>query len=123
WARLRDLFSYSRLYDFIDVFFFFQAEDGIRDFHVTGVQTCALPISLVMHIDPEPTPTLTASTPALMRSRAPSPVAMFPAINSQFGKAFLIMRTVFIAFSLWPCAMSTTSTSAPASSRASARSR
>src|SRR5690606_40264600 len=26
------------------VFFFFQAEDGIRDFHVTGVQTCALPI-------------------------------------------------------------------------------
>src|SRR5690606_40508096 len=26
-------------------FFFFQAEDGIRYFHVTGVQTCALPIS------------------------------------------------------------------------------
>src|SRR5690606_40858445 len=24
---------------------FFQADDGIRDFHVTGVQTCALPIS------------------------------------------------------------------------------
>src|SRR5690606_40053742 len=29
------------------LFFFFQAEDGIRDFHVTGVQTCALPISTV----------------------------------------------------------------------------
>src|SRR2546422_10775206 len=28
-------------------FFFFQAEDGIRDVAVTGVQTCALPISLV----------------------------------------------------------------------------
>src|SRR6266496_338691 len=27
-------------------FFFFQAEDGIRDLYVTGVQTCALPISL-----------------------------------------------------------------------------
>src|SRR5690348_18080602 len=27
------------------VFFFFQAEDGIRDGRVTGVQTCALPIS------------------------------------------------------------------------------
>src|SRR5205823_10325030 len=27
-----------------DVFFFFQAEDGIRDKLVTGVQTCALPI-------------------------------------------------------------------------------
>src|SRR5690606_27949048 len=30
--------------DFSSYFFFFQAEDGIRDFHVTGVQTCALPI-------------------------------------------------------------------------------
>src|SRR5207253_5407048 len=28
-------------------FFFFQAEDGIRDGHVTGVQTCALPISII----------------------------------------------------------------------------
>src|SRR5688500_20215940 len=27
------------------LFFFFQAEDGIRDYKVTGVQTCALPIS------------------------------------------------------------------------------
>src|SRR5688572_31245282 len=29
----------------VSVFFFFQAEDGIRDLTVTGVQTCALPIS------------------------------------------------------------------------------
>src|SRR5260221_4905077 len=29
---------------FLDLFFFFQAEDGIRDHCVTGVQTCALPI-------------------------------------------------------------------------------
>src|SRR5438874_7162048 len=28
----------------ISLFFFFQAEDGIRDLYVTGVQTCALPI-------------------------------------------------------------------------------
>src|SRR5256885_6264445 len=28
----------------VAVFFFFQAEDGIRDYKVTGVQTCALPI-------------------------------------------------------------------------------
>src|SRR5215217_1557944 len=28
-------------------FFFFQAEDGIRDIGVTGVQTCALPILLI----------------------------------------------------------------------------
>src|SRR5690606_13153020 len=32
----------------ISFFFFFQAEDGIRDFHVTGVQTCALPISTLV---------------------------------------------------------------------------
>src|SRR6266446_6115410 len=34
------------MYDKIDYFFifFFQAEDGIRDYKVTGVQTCALPI-------------------------------------------------------------------------------
>src|SRR5258706_14838186 len=33
-------------YFLISSFFFFQAEDGIRDWSVTGVQTCALPISL-----------------------------------------------------------------------------
>ena len=30
--------------DCVFCFFFFQAEDGIRDLIVTGVQTCALPI-------------------------------------------------------------------------------
>src|SRR2546430_6315600 len=30
------------------LFFFFQAEDGIRDLTVTGVQTCALPISVAL---------------------------------------------------------------------------
>src|SRR5256886_7150368 len=34
----------SHTYNFL-FFFFFQAEDGIRDLTVTGVQTCALPIS------------------------------------------------------------------------------
>src|SRR5689334_23733130 len=33
-------------------FFFFQAEDGIRDGTVTGVQTCALPISCDDHTTP-----------------------------------------------------------------------
>src|SRR5439155_14250580 len=42
----------------IRVFFFFQAEDGIRDGHVTGVQTCALPISstVVTRRPPHSTP-------------------------------------------------------------------
>src|SRR5436189_796474 len=38
-------FFYLLLFDLFFVFFFFQAEDGIRDTSVTGVQTCALPIS------------------------------------------------------------------------------
>src|SRR5690606_17432180 len=32
----------------VKLVFFFQAEDGIRYFHVTGVQTCALPIYVVI---------------------------------------------------------------------------
>src|SRR5437660_12053583 len=36
--------SYFLCFSFFFFFFFFQAEDGIRDGHVTGVQTCALPI-------------------------------------------------------------------------------
>src|SRR5699024_11391497 len=34
----------------VRIFFFFQAEDGIRDRNVTGVQTCALPISEIKEI-------------------------------------------------------------------------
>src|SRR2546429_3689711 len=42
-SRTRDFSSIGSF----DLFFFFQAEDGIRDVAVTGVQTCALPISNV----------------------------------------------------------------------------
>src|SRR5260221_10950472 len=38
---------------FIYFFFFFQAEDGIRDHCVTGVQTCALPISCASTYHPD----------------------------------------------------------------------
>src|SRR5256885_6105617 len=41
------------------MFFLFQAEDGIRDYKVTGVQTCALPISTR-----SPAPPLTTSSMA-----------------------------------------------------------
>src|SRR2546427_7745004 len=40
------LVSYREAATSLRLFFFFQAEDGIRDLTVTGVQTCALPISL-----------------------------------------------------------------------------
>src|SRR2546427_8710131 len=36
--------SFISINAFLFFFFFFQAEDGIRDLTVTGVQTCALPI-------------------------------------------------------------------------------
>src|SRR2546430_9922367 len=39
------LYFYYCVSDSASFFFFFQAEDGIRDLTVTGVQTCALPIS------------------------------------------------------------------------------
>ena len=44
----------SLVYSFF-FFFFFQAEDGIRDTSVTGVQTCALPISVAVgpYVSPE----------------------------------------------------------------------
>src|SRR5690606_40240935 len=50
--------------------FFFQAEDGIRDFHVTGVQTCALPIS-----GGDPTPPSSPTT-----DPAPSPPTPLPTL-------------------------------------------
>src|SRR5256885_8430442 len=40
----RDVWSYLYTKMPCFFFFFFQAEDGIRDYKVTGVQTCALPI-------------------------------------------------------------------------------
>src|SRR5690606_40925738 len=45
------------------------AEDGIRDFHVTGVQTCALPISPV---GPRPSPTTATSSRASRAARLAS---------------------------------------------------
>src|SRR5690606_39886955 len=47
----------SNTCSYINTFiFFFQAEDGIRDFHVTGVQTCALPIYKKAGLDPNRPP-------------------------------------------------------------------
>src|SRR5690606_41206782 len=61
----------------VPTFFFFQAEDGIRDFHVTGVQTCALPISGVISVTSGPTSERSAATSCgeHTRARAPAPTA------------------------------------------------
>src|SRR5256885_12765624 len=64
------------------VFFFFQAEDGIRDYKVTGVQTCALPISMrtapncgtfsqVPRSGAKPKPSPPITTPGCSTARAP----------------------------------------------------
>src|SRR5438034_11411130 len=52
-------------------FFFFQAEDGIRDHCVTGVQTCALPIS-----------TPGSGFPSRNSSAAPPPVETWVSLSS-----------------------------------------
>src|SRR6266542_4518921 len=41
----------KRLKEATRFFFFFQAEDGIRDATVTGAQTCALPIAVSFHLN------------------------------------------------------------------------
>src|SRR5690606_39757399 len=69
--------------------FFFQAEDGIRRFHVTGVQTCALPIfNPNLPID-GPLQYDAASIESVGRSKAPdslvagrATVFIFPDLNT-----------------------------------------
>src|SRR5690606_40065904 len=78
-------------------FFFFQAEDGIRDFHVTGVQTCALPILILISAGMFATagayaqttppaqnpPETTGETPMVAPPAAPSPQAPVEGENSR----------------------------------------
>src|SRR2546430_10285903 len=61
------------------VFFFFQAEDGIRDLTVTGVQTCALPI----YIDPHVAAGMTDSVLAAVDRAKVVVVAVYVNANSQ----------------------------------------
>src|SRR5690606_40401702 len=60
------------------VYFFFQAEDGIRDFHVTGVQTCALPIYILCELAHDVAEQLTEdqrfSDPELKAQRNPGEI-------------------------------------------------
>src|SRR2546427_3455170 len=60
---------------FVLSFFFFQAEDGIRDLTVTGVQTCALPIFSPEFVDTFPNNKI----PAILDPQGPGgkPLALF----------------------------------------------
>src|SRR5690606_39772909 len=50
-----------------------QAEDGIRDFHVTGVQTCALPIYRFTAYDTKDIPRITSNVLGRSISHTPAP--------------------------------------------------
>src|SRR2546429_246697 len=64
----RVCFDLAVIYICFVCFFFFQAEDGIRDVAVTGVQTCALPISALVHDCPA-----CRASPGSSPTREPSP--------------------------------------------------
>src|SRR5690554_3467628 len=51
-AQVQNIMFRALRFSFVIIFFFFQAEDGIRDADVTGVQTCALPIWNIAPIVP-----------------------------------------------------------------------
>src|SRR5699024_11967618 len=64
--------------------FFFQAEDGIRDRNVTGVQTCALPISFV-----KPPWTL------------PAPIGAYLATGGDWRAIVLVIINIFISVGIY----------------------
>src|SRR5256885_8189971 len=72
-------------------FFFFQAEDGIRDYKVTGVQTCALPISpIAPRIAPPP---ITPSTPCVGKTISPS-ISTTPATKRKMARVAGVMGQI-----------------------------
>ena len=75
-------FGEQKMAQVIFYFFFFQAEDGIRDDLVTGVQTCALPISF-QRITPEMVDHWVAGCGYIKRPRKTNPVAMKKRRNKQ----------------------------------------
>src|SRR5256885_5097501 len=65
-------------------FFFFQAEDGIRDYKVTGVQTCALPISSFARVSSSSTTGSIGNVGSCMRI---SSAALISGMNFEIGRA------------------------------------
>jgi hypothetical protein len=89
------------------------------DAHSSTAENCGRPtpvIIRVVHIAPGPTPTLTMSAPAATRSATPPAVTTFPATIGTDGASARTARSAAAIFSWWPCAVSTTRMSAPASS-------
>ncbi len=94
---------------------------GASAAHSSTAENCGRPtpvIIRVVHIAPGPTPTLTMSAPASIRSRVPSAVTTLPATTGTAGSRPRTAASALIILSWWPCAVSTTRRSAPASSSA-----
>src|SRR5205823_10891117 len=97
-------------------FFFFQAEDGIRDKLVTGVQTCALPISRGLRLVRHPGVDRRRGPAGLPRERRPrlarrarrgvrrahdDGVDLLPALLGQIGRASCRERGVRLGGGGW----------------------
>src|SRR5256885_15966880 len=74
-------------------FFFFQAEDGIRDYKVTGVQTCALPISSSSSLSERMSTFKRASWGTEFTEVPPSIWPMLKVVRGLAGTLVLIKRT------------------------------
>src|SRR5699024_11690790 len=84
---------FDSCFRFCSCLFFYQAEDGIRDRHVTGVQTCALPIC---HLCDAPTPGAAEMTPVPAPpertgadTAAAGPVTWTPGVRWRSGRVAL----------------------------------
>ena len=91
--------------------------------HSSTAENCGRPTAVIMrvvHMAPGPTPTLTMSAPAAIRSRVPSAVTTLPATTGTCGSSERTAPSASSILRWWPCAVSTTSTSTPASSSSAA---
>src|SRR5438046_9801008 len=71
-----------------NVAFFFQAEDGIRDWSVTGVQTCALPILIAATVATIAVRVHSCATAVdLAHSRSPRPICVLRDDAGEIGRA------------------------------------
>src|SRR3989475_11615790 len=71
-------------------FFFFQAEDGIRDLTVTGVQTCALPISIQVTNDQTPKQNFFADGSRLYVAETVAERSVIGQVSTEGGETSLI---------------------------------
>ena len=85
--------------------------------------SCGTPVPAtirVVHIEPGPIPTLTASAPAWASAFAPAAVATLPAITCNVLKLFFKVLSASITPLLWPCALSSDTISTPTCCKADA---